>query len=455
MKKTVTGELRLEDMQRHVPIPFEVPEGMAEIAIDFDFNPKHPGSGDIPHEISLSLWDPQRGRGARHNNPDFRVRVGQQAATPGFEPGPIPAGTWTLFIDTHRILPPGDLVFSVEIEARREVSMAPQNYTTGVTADRGPGWYRGDLHGHTFHSDAQWDVAAYVAHQRRQGLDFTTLTDHNTVSGLPELAALADDGMLTLGGVELTTFRGHCLALGPRTFRDWRVQDGETMAERARAHMEAGALFVIAHPMAPGHPFCSGCNWQYTDMMPGIAPAVEIWNGPWDLSSNNPLSLDLFYGWLNDGHRLVATAGSDVHGPWGENESPGYNIVEAEALREDAIWAAIRAGHLYLSDGPELIATAEHDGQAFRMGDTAPGLPLDLKIRWAGGSRNCAICLVTGEIGMDAIRRRRVADAGMDGALDVALVDDADWVVVEMRDAANQLRAITNPIFVEADRREV
>ncbi|MEZ4662801.1 MAG: hypothetical protein R2911_35070 [Caldilineaceae bacterium] len=40
----------------------------------------------------------------------------------------------------------------------------------------------------------------------RLGLDFIALTDHNTVSPLAEMAQLGGDGLLTMGGQELTTF---------------------------------------------------------------------------------------------------------------------------------------------------------------------------------------------------------------------------------------------------------
>ena len=46
-------------------------------------------------------------------------------------------------------------------------------------------WYRGELHSHTHHSDASWPVQDLVNAARQKGLDFITLTEHNTIS--PEL----------------------------------------------------------------------------------------------------------------------------------------------------------------------------------------------------------------------------------------------------------------------------
>ena len=449
MTETFTGTLRLDDMQRHLPHAVDVPPGTAEIAIAFDYDPKHPGEGPIPHELSLSIWGPAGGRGARHNNPDFDIRIGEHAATPGFEKGKVEPGTWTIYLDTHRIQPPGGITYRLAVTCLEAPSLAPEAHVPATTRDRGPGWYVGDLHGHTYHSDAAWDVPAYLAHQKAQGLDFTTLTDHNTVSGLPELQSLADDEILTLGGVELTTFRGHCLALGPRTFRDWRVPDGMTMARRAAEHIEAGAFFVIAHPMSHGHPWCSGCNWQYTDMMPGSAHAVEIWNGPWGGDSNNELSLALYYQWLNEGHRVHATAGSDTHGPWPEGQRPGYNVVGADAFTEDAIWAALRRGHAYLSSGPRLLATVTRDGVDVPMGGVVPpgGSPGRLSVSWGDVPDGARLRRMTGSAQEDAVRAVERPVEARDGETEFEVSPDAAWALVELRGQDDSLLAITNPIF--------
>ena len=46
--------------------------------------------------VCLCLYGPDGARGVRHNNPvrDFVIEAAQ--ATPGYLPGPIEPGTWTL-----------------------------------------------------------------------------------------------------------------------------------------------------------------------------------------------------------------------------------------------------------------------------------------------------------------------------------------------------------------------
>lgn len=62
-----------------------------------------------------------------------------------------------------------------------------------------------DLHTHTVHSDGSYSTSSLVALAKEKNL-IIALTDHNTVSGLPEFLAEADRlGVNAVGGIELTT----------------------------------------------------------------------------------------------------------------------------------------------------------------------------------------------------------------------------------------------------------
>ena len=215
--------------------------------------------------------------------------------------------------------------YRLEVDFSFDAVVAPAPPAWPLLPATGPGWYKGDLHGHTLHSDGKWDVPDFVAHARARGLDFVTLTDHNTVSGLAQIDRLASAGLLTMGGIELTTHYGHCLALGTRQWLEWRANShaGVTMPAIAANVTNHGALFVIAHPMAPGDPGCTGCRWEYPEMRPGNASLIEIWNSPW--SDYNEEGLAAFCqwagsAWRDERRRLVMTGGSDIHGP---ARSPG------------------------------------------------------------------------------------------------------------------------------------
>ena len=114
---TITGRLGLDDMARHVPVRVWVPEGVQALRITFDHAPRHPGAGDIAHQLSISVTAPDGPRGTRHNAADQSVFLSARQASPGYLPGPITPGEWLVEIDTHRILPPAGIDWTVTVTA--------------------------------------------------------------------------------------------------------------------------------------------------------------------------------------------------------------------------------------------------------------------------------------------------------------------------------------------------
>lgn len=447
------ARLTHEHAKRHLEFPFEVPPGAARLRIDMQYAPRKVEGQVATNELSLTLFDPNGARGAGHHRLDHRVELSAAAATPGYVPGPLPVGRWLVVVDTHMILP-GPVV---EMRLTAEVSFEPVAAPAPSPAPRraggrGPGWYRGDLHGHTFHSDGAWDVPDLVAAARAAGLDFVTLSDHNTVSGLAQMDSLGDNALLTMGGMELTTYYGHALALGVREWIDWRIRPGErTMEDIAADVRRRSGTFIIAHPMAPGDPICTGCNWNYPEMMPGSARIVEIWNGGiWSREDGyNERGLRLWYDWLNQGYRMVATAGTDIHGFGGLEDvgmaasaiEAGLNVVYAEDLTEAAILAAVQRGHLYLSSGPALELTAESDGEATAMmGDALPTARGRVLARWSNCRPTDTVRLIVDGSSVEAI-------SGTESGAREWELSGRGWCALEARAANGDLRAITNPIF--------
>src|SRR5204862_113567 len=60
----------------------------------------------------------------------------------------------------------------------------------------GPGWYRGDLHLHSVHSDGGRDLDELAAAARVAKLDFIVSTEHNTNSANRVWGAHEPDGLL-------------------------------------------------------------------------------------------------------------------------------------------------------------------------------------------------------------------------------------------------------------------
>lgn len=435
-----SGTLTAADHKTHVPVVFEVPPGTTRLSGSVSLKPQSAPGFD--HLVSISLFAPDGARGARHNNPDKNFRIDAAHASPGFLPGPVKAGHWMLFLDVFRLLGETPLAYEVRIDCE-SVDVAPASDNAAVAVrSNGPRWYRGDLHAHSLHSDGSWETSDLVNWARRRGLDFVTLSDHNTVSGVAAARESAAEDLLVISGMELTTHHGHALSLGGG-WSEWRTGPvtGKTMPMLVGDITAAGKTFVIAHPRIPGDPECTGCRWEYVDMMPGPARVVEIWNaGHW--SDYNEEGLALYRQWLAAGHRLAATAGSDRHGGYDADGETGFNHVFADELSEPAILSAVAAGRNYLSSGPRLVLSApQPDGTVVPMGGTAPRRR-GVVVSWRADDEALLLALV----GPEGPAASMPIAAGSEGEVAFAAVPRG-FVQAELRNGQGRLRAVTNPIY--------
>ena len=458
------GTLTEHDVKRHIAHIVHAPAVPTRVTAMLSYDPAVVAGHR--NMICLSIYDPFTFRGARHRHGNRHVaEIRPNSATPGYLPGPLPAGDWVVQLATHMVMPGAvcryELVVVIDHD---EVSPAVANTLPTPrfdrTVDSRPGWYLGDLHAHTVHSDGAWQVIDLVAAARTRGLDFVTLTDHNTTGGLPEMAHCGGAGLLTMGGQELTTYWGHALCLGSHAWHDWRrlTKEGPEMTALANEIYAAGGLYIIAHPRAAGDPHCTGCRWLYPTMMPGVARLVEVWNGDWFGPAEKPrdkneAALRLWYAWLNQGHRLVATAGTDVHGPSQQyrSMSSGFNAVYADQLSEVAILQGVEAGHLCLSSGPTLRFTAHRQSSARgMMGDSLPApdasASVSLAASWDAVPDSASLRLIADGRTQDTVS---ILATGTREWPVPAASAAAHWYVVELRGRDGAMLALSNPIFFD------
>jgi hypothetical protein len=389
-------------------LPFQVPAGIARLEVEYCFSDDEPGgflraAGNI---LDIGLFDPRGSdflyaRGFRGWSGAARRSffVTPHEATPGYLPGPILPGEWQVLLGLYRILPEGcDYRVTVGLyegapEAAPAVAAAivPTVARAAPSSLARPGWYRGDLHCHSHHSDAKGSLADLAAAARRQGLDFVAVTEHNTVSHLPHLAAHAGPDLLLIPGLEITTERGHANAWGVRRWHEFRCESPGQMARVVDDVRAAGALLSINHPKTGGPPWQFGGEERFD--------CLEVWQAPWFVFNDQALAL-----WdrlLRQGQRLTAVGGSDVHQAPPGDEVEGLSLgrpctwVYARACTEEAILAGIRAGHVFISadpGGPRLVLTADADGDgAYEvcMGEgvaVAPGTRLRLRCEVEGAT---------------------------------------------------------------------
>ena len=451
MKHIIEGKLTLRDMGTNVTHRFAVPEGVGTLRFAFSHVPHHPGVGAIPHQLSLSVYGPNGACGTRHNSKDQNPVISKEWASLGFLKGAIEAGEWEVEIDVHRILPPGNISYRVEVSWTADETVVtsddPLPALPTKNKSRGPGWYTGDLHGHTKHSDGDYSPAEYLAVAHERSYDFVCLTDHNTFTGVQELKQLAGNGITVIGGVELTTFYGHAVVLGLDGWIEWRIRDGETMSALAIELQKKGALYIIAHPKSEDRPFCPGCRWAYSDMLPGPARHVEVWNNSWISRGNNEQAVLQFYQWLNTGLRMVATGGTDTHRPMPETFRIAQNRVYAQDNTQEEILAAVTRGHSYVTCGPVLRFDAvASDGTQTGMGDIASPGSLAIRCGWddlGDPSEPLEAILISQS---KKVKRWDCA-ARNDVSIEIAS-EAGQWFVLELRNRDGELYALSNPIFV-------
>jgi hypothetical protein len=431
------------DSKTYRTYEFAVPDGIEELNVILDYDP----AALEPHSaLNVTLFDPHGFRGAAHRyEPHQVVRIGKTSAMPGFSAGEIPAGNWRVDLNIFWVVDSVKESSPYSIKAfgiKRDEIRAGKNpaYKSGR-------WYCGDFHLHTKHSDGNWTAKELVESARLRGLDFIALTDHNTVTGLPEFCSLGDDSIVLIPGMELTTFFGHALTLGTKQWFDWRTEmNGRTINAVAREIAEAGGLFVVVHADTPSDPTCTGCNWTYEDFDFNLAKIVQVWGGfSWNSrEEHNEACLELWKNWLNKGYHLPAIGGTDAHGADGWRNNSGWTYVWAEKLTQEAIFNAILAGHAYVSSGPSLIIEAvAADGTATMMGGSvaSEGSSSQLIINWQSSPKAELRLIRNGE------KIQRSAVFG-DGELKTKVDGGAAWCIAELWDAeSGDLLAFTNPIY--------
>ena len=110
---------------------------------------------------------------------------------------------------------------------------------------------RADMHIHSLYSDGTAPVADILEHvERNTDLDVIAITDHERIDGAQraaELHAAGDFSFDLVVGEEITTRRGHVLAL----FITERIPALLPLDESLRRIHGQGGIAIAAHPLAP------------------------------------------------------------------------------------------------------------------------------------------------------------------------------------------------------------
>lgn len=275
------------------------------------------------------------------------------------------------------------------------------------------GWYGGDFHCHTHHSDGVLSPPELLETARHNGLDFFAITDHNTTAAFAEFGESSD--VLIIPGLEVTFDHGHFNVFGIEHALPWSPPfcPGPTeidlhttaydLGELVKAAAAAGLVTSINHPLMP--PW----SWADPDTVLTHVHCVEIWNDPsWpDSRVANPAAVAMWTEWLNAGHRITAVGGSDFHRPQPRSsqrfpEALGRprTMVYARELSGQAILEGLRQGRAYMTMGPQIAFWGEWNGTRVEIGHDLGAVtgPLTLSATVAGGYEGRAMLVRNGEI---------------------------------------------------------
>jgi hypothetical protein len=220
-------------------------------------------------------------------------------------------------------------------------------------------WFRGNLHCHSDRSDGHASPETVIGAYRAAGYDFVSLTDHFEAEygwRITDTRHFRDAHFTTLLGAELSSApweQRECYwvtAVGlPLDFAPPPPGDHAEAILRAR---NMGAFVTLLHPglnaLSP-----TGC-----ERLPGFAAidAVELYNHNLATSAgtdraNGAYLLDPV---LENGRKLLVTAGDDAHFIRPDDRFGGWIEVWCERLDPEALLTAIQAGRFFSTQGPRI-----------------------------------------------------------------------------------------------------
>jgi hypothetical protein len=465
----LTGEITRADHQTYREIPFTPPPGTGKISIDFAYTGK-----DQRTVIDIGVRDPEGQRGWSGGNKSH-IEIGEVDATPSYRPGPIQMGEWKLILGVPNIRDGQTASFTATIRFSGAVATATQQVSADPTRRLAtePGWWRGDFHTHTAHSDGSCDVSGQrqpcptlntADAARDAGLDFVAITDHNTITQLADMRRLqkAYPKTLLIPGTEVTTFVGHANVIGNNAFVDFQL-GSERLPKLGKLFDEAtaqGAIVSVNHPGLPSGEICMGCGWTAKDTDWSRVTAIEVINGSTLRTGGAETSTGGIAFWeklLSQGYRITAIGGSDNHDATdrrGAKQSPvgrPTTVVYASELSTLGIVAGVKSGRVFVDAAGFPDATLDMRAtlgeRVAMMGGRlmlSVGESANVEVSTAHLPAGARVELMTSGLDVIQLASETSYSAKLAGAA------TSGWVRANVRGADGKLLLLGNPIYLRA-----
>ena len=446
------GTAQAEQSKTYLMLPFEMPENVLQIDVAYEYTNQIGSDPQLTdgNTVDIGIFDPRgydfMGKGFRGWSGSARqtFTIGINEATPGYMAGSLQAGTWAVCLGLYKIANSGceyHVTITLTISDETVSSTFPPRLSLNdITRSKSKdGWYKGELHCHTYHSDGDSDPLEVIERAETLGLDFLAITDHNVLSHQVVLNDAKTDLML-IPGMEVTTYQGHWNIWGDGDWIDFRVRNEADMREAVSQALEQGYMISCNHPK----PY--GPEWTYTNIT--NFHCIEVWNGPWEVFNEDALSY--WKKQLAAGKKIVAVGGSDCHFHYREHPAklaqPLMYIHCKDAPSPTQLLNALREGHAFISEsvqGPQIYLSI---GNAM-MGDTItqPADTLALSVHIVNGEGKQL------EIwGNSLLKSYPIQSAEMDITIELKKPYDV-FVRVEVTSqngAQRQVHALSNPIYL-------
>ncbi len=227
-------------------------------------------------------------------------------------------------------------------------------------------FFRGNLHGHSNHSDGVLSPQAVVKKYKEIGYDFICLSDHwwrgskFAAEKVLETKNLNEIDFITIPSAEL-----HCK--GKKYIRDglWHIvanglpldfkcaDKEETAPHLVERAIEAGAFVTIAHPEWYSLTFDECLSLRQ-------AHGVEIYNHSCHIEAQRGFGTATVDYLLQENNKIFLTATDDSHFAI-QDFGGGWVMVASDNLSETSILNALKNGQYYSSTGVEIFEFAMHN----------------------------------------------------------------------------------------------